>query len=243
MIEQLGSSAELRALLAGLIADRRPAHVLRVAIDGPDAAGKTTIADALAADLGGHRPVIRASIDGFHRPRAVRHRRGPLSAEGYFQDSFDHDAVRRLVQAPLGPGGDRWYQRAIFDYRTDTAIPATAQRAPAGAVLLFDGVFLLRPELRDGWDLRVFLEISPPEAIRRALVRDAELLGGPAAVRERYHRRYLPGQRLYRERCAPAEHADVVVDNDDPDRPVLRPAGGPSQGGGQTGGAARVADA
>lgn len=226
--EQLGSPAELRTALVALIQARRPAHVLRVAIDSPDAAGKTTLADALATDLAGHRPVIRASIDGFHRPRAVRHRRGHLSAEGYYQDSFDYPAVRRLVLAPLGPGGDRWYRPATFDYRTDTATPATAERAPAGAVLLFDGVFLLRPELRDGWDLRVYLDVSPPEVVRRALVRDADLLGGAGAVRQRYHRRYLPGQRLYRQHCAPAEHADVVVDNDDPGRPSIHrrvPAG------------------
>jgi hypothetical protein len=35
--------------LAALLAGRRPAHALRVAIDGPDAAGKTTLAAELAA--------------------------------------------------------------------------------------------------------------------------------------------------------------------------------------------------
>ncbi|MGH3681406.1 MAG: hypothetical protein ACRDT2_14335 [Natronosporangium sp.] len=60
------SSAELRTVLVALIQARRPAHALRVAIDGPDAAGKTTLADALAADLAGHRPVIRmAAPDGW----------------------------------------------------------------------------------------------------------------------------------------------------------------------------------
>lgn len=72
----------------------------------------------------------------------------------------------------------------------------------------------MRPELRDGWDLRVYLHVSPPDAVRRALVRDADLLGGAGAVRERYHRRYLPDQRLYRQHCEPTERADVVVDND-----------------------------
>lgn len=212
---------QLLAELAGQIASRCPDRVLRVAVDGPDAAGKTTLADALAARLAPRRPVIRISIDGFHHPRQTRHRRGPLSPEGYFEDSFDYQAVRRLVLEPLGPGGDRRYRRAIFDHRTDAERAVPAEAAPEGAVLLFDGVFLQRPELRDHWDLRVFVEVSPVEAVRRALVRDAELLGGAGVVRERYHRRYLPGQQLYRDRCAPAARADVVIGNDDPAHPVV----------------------
>jgi uridine kinase len=204
----------VRALLDRILA-QRPGYPLRVAIDGPDAAGKTTLADTLAAQLAGHRPTIRASIDGFHHPRHVRYRRGQLSPEGYYHDAFDFDAVRQLVLRPLGPGGDRWYRRAIFDHRTDTALDLPAERAPEDAVLLFDGVFLQRRELRDHWDLRVFVNVSAEVAVRRALVRDAELLGGAGVVEQRYRHRYLPGQRLYREQCAPAQWADFVIDTTD----------------------------
>jgi uridine kinase len=63
--------------LAGRISALEPAHPVRVAIDGVDAAGKTMLADELARVLGARaRPVIRASIDGFHRPRAERYRQG-----------------------------------------------------------------------------------------------------------------------------------------------------------------------
>ena len=69
-------------------------HPVRVAIDGVDAAGKTTLADALAGVLIQRgRAVIRASIDGFHRPRAERHRQGANSPEGYYADSFDYDGA------------------------------------------------------------------------------------------------------------------------------------------------------
>ncbi|HEV8191185.1 MAG TPA: hypothetical protein VGP82_06835, partial [Ktedonobacterales bacterium] len=44
---------------------------VRVAVDGIDASGKTTVADELVAPIEARRrPVIRVSIDGFHRPRA-----------------------------------------------------------------------------------------------------------------------------------------------------------------------------
>ena len=55
--------------LAEMVAALRRPHPVRVAVDGPDAAGKTTLADELAAVLEARgRTAIRASVDGFHRP-------------------------------------------------------------------------------------------------------------------------------------------------------------------------------
>jgi len=77
--------------LAAAIAARRLDHPTRVAIDGVDGSGKTTLADELVEPLRrAGRDVIRASVDGFHNPRVVRYTRGPDSPEGYFLDSFDY---------------------------------------------------------------------------------------------------------------------------------------------------------
>ncbi|HKN98503.1 MAG TPA: uridine kinase [Pseudonocardiaceae bacterium] len=208
----------LVAALADLVA---APDVLRVAVDGPDAAGKTTLADELAARLRGRRAVIRAGIDGFHQPRSVRQRRGSLSPEGCYHDTFDYAALRRAVLDPLSPGGDRRYRTAVFDHAADRPVDRPACTAPDGAVLVFDGVFLLRPELRHQWDVSIFVDVREDETLRRALVRDAEAMGGPDAVRERYLRRYLPAQRLYRADAHPEQVADVVVRNDRPAAPVV----------------------
>jgi uridine kinase len=218
------------AAVARAIAGLDPGHPVRVAVDGVGAAGKTVLADELASaveNLG--RRVIRAGVDGFHRPRAERHQRGPLSPEGYFHDSFDHDAIRRALLDPLGPGGDRRYRTAVFDFRTDLPIEVPDLVAPDTSVLIFDGVFLLRPELRDAWDFAVFVDTSFEVTVARALERDLELFGTADVVRERYERRYVPGERLYLEEVRPGELADVVFGNDDPDAPTLRwrGAGGP----------------
>ncbi|MEV6813086.1 uridylate kinase [Micromonospora sp. NPDC051296] len=196
-------------------------HTLRVCADGPDAAGKTTLADDLAVHLSRFRPVIRLSIDRFHRPEAVRRRRGSLSPEGFYRDSFDHDVIVEAVLRPLGPGGDGRYLPGMFDYRADRATGEVTVQAPAAAILLFDGVFMLRPELRDFWDLSIYLHADPEVALARARVRDLEVFGSVEVIEERYRRRYLPGQELYRAEARPAEVATVVLDMNDPLRPTV----------------------
>ena len=212
---------ELLELLGGLLLDLERPHPVRVAIDGPDAAGKTTLADELAAFLAEKRPVIRAGIDGFHNPREHRLRRGSDSPAGYFLDSFDYEALRKLLLEPLGPGGSRRYRRRVFDYRVDEKVEEPEEETPAAAFLLFDGVFLLRPELRPLWDFSIFVQADFDEIVRRAEARDAGMMGGAEAVRERYWKRYIPGQELYFSRCAPQEVADVVIKNTDTDDPTM----------------------
>jgi uridine kinase len=219
--------SEFLARLAMLVDALRLDRPTRVAFDGPDTAGKTTLADELAAVLRERgRHVLRASIDGFHHPRAARYARGADSPEGYYLDSFDHDAVRATLLDPLGPAGDRRYRTAVFDHRTDRPVAAPVESAPRSALLLFDGVFLQRPELRDGFDLSIFVTVSVDEVLRRALERDVPLLGARDEVERRYRTRYIPGQRLYVADARPDAIADVLVRNDDPVAPVLERVGG-----------------
>ncbi|MCL4369062.1 MAG: uridine kinase [Actinobacteria bacterium] len=208
--------------LARLIVRIESVHPVRVAIDGVDASGKTTLANELSPLIEGlGRPVLRASIDGFHRPRAERYRRGADSPEGYYLDSFNHEAIRALLLEPLGPGGDRQYQTAIFNFRTDKRVQDPPCDAPANAVLLFDGVFLLRPELNDCWDFSIFIDVAVDEVVRRACERDLALFGSVDAILERYWKRYVPGQRIYLETVRPQELADAVLENTDPAHPKL----------------------
>jgi uridine kinase len=213
---------DLLAEFVRRITDVTRPHPIRVAIDGVDAAGKTTLADELVAPLTRTgRFVIRASIDGFHHPAAVRYRRGRLSPEGYFRDSFNHAQLIETLLAPLGPGGDRRYRGAIFDVRLDRPVEAPAQKVSPDAVLLFDGVFLLRPELRPYWDFSIFVRADFEVTVARADARDHHRFGSHEQVRQRYAERYVPGQRLYLTEAQPELQASVVVDNNDAAHPRL----------------------
>ena len=202
-------SALLEMLAENIACVTRP-HPVRAAIDGVDGVGKTTLANELVAPLLRRgMPVIRASIDGFHNPRAVRYRLGRSSPEGYFRDSFNYEALKSVLLDPLGPGGSLRYRRAIFDYRADSEVSPPLEEAPRNAVLLFDGVFLLRPELLGYWDISCFLDAPFTTTIPRCARRD----GGSPDVNAVENRRYVEGQKLYLDRCDPKRKATIVIDN------------------------------
>ena len=211
---------DLIDLLADAVGSVTVPHPARVAVDGPPAAGKTTLADELAAALRARgRYVIRATVDDFLFPRARRYRRGEFSAEGCYVDTHDHGSLNRVLLDPLGPGGDRRFRHAVYDHTTDAVVSPPLTTAPADAVLVFDGVFLLRPELVDRWELRVFVSTALDKTVDRAVIRESRV-STRADVERRWQERYLPAQRLYFATARPAEHADVVVHNDDPGRPM-----------------------
>ena len=213
---------EVLERLAAIVAAVRRDHPTRVAIDGFDAAGKTTVADELAPLVSARgREVIRVSLDDFHRPRNVRYRRGRDSPAGYYDDAFDRAELRASVLDPLGPEGDRVYRAAAFDLNADRPASAPPRVAAPDAVLLVDGVFLQRPELDGCWDLTVWVDVPIEESIRRGVARDRALFATAGEAQHRYLTRYAPGQRLCVEEVEPAGRADVVLDNADPAAPVL----------------------
>jgi uridine kinase len=217
------SRAQLMELLADSVEGRSAGRPIRVAVDGCAASGKTTMADELAVVLRQRgRHVIRAWVDDFLRPRSERYRRGEYTALGCYQDSFDYPALTGRLLDPLGPGGTLEYQTAAYDRHADLAVSPATATAPADAVLVLDGVFLLRPELRDRWDLKIHLSVQPSEILRRGRIRDLHLYGSIEQVDRRYLSRYLPAQEIYRADGRSIEHADLIVINDDPARPVVR---------------------
>ena len=215
-----GTRGELLGHLAEAVGSVTRAHPTRVAVDGPPAAGKTTLADELAVVLRARgRQVIRATIDDFLVPRAQRYSRGEFSAEGCYFDAHDYDAVNRVLLDPLGPGGDRRFQYAVYNRAADAVLSPPVTTAPADAVLVFDGVFLLRPELIDRWDLRIWVSTAPEKTVDRAVIRERRV-SSRADVERRWRERYLPSQRLYLATARPTDNADVIVHNDEPRQPV-----------------------
>ncbi|MFK3836045.1 uridine kinase [Microbacterium sp. NPDC087868] len=188
-----------------------------VGIDGVDGAGKTVLADQLADALRDRTRVERISIDGFHRVRAERYRRGRHSAEGFWRDSYDYAAFHREVVRPFRTD-EGTFLRATHDVDTDDLLDGPREAVVAGSLVIVDGIFLHRPELRDAWDFTIFLDVPFRESARRMATRDG-LPADPAAPE---NARYVGGQRIYLEQCDPRGAADLVVDYGDLSRPSIR---------------------
>ncbi len=200
--------------LLARIADVRSETLTMVAIDGVDGAGKTRFADDLAARLeAAEQIVLRVGIDGFHNPRAIRTARGKDSPEGYYRDTYNLEELRSRLLFPARIGMP--FRTAVFDERRDQPISVNPLTIQLPAVLIFDGLFLNREELRDEWDLSVFLDVPFDVAFARLARRDGSD-PNPAAPANR--RRY-EGQKLYFKESRPQRSADVVIDYADVDEP------------------------
>jgi uridine kinase len=86
--------SSLLEVLAVRIVSLNPPHPVRVAVDGADGVGKTTLAGELVNRIAEHRPVIRASVDGFHNPRSVRYRLGRSPPGGWSRGADSHGQPR-----------------------------------------------------------------------------------------------------------------------------------------------------
>jgi len=193
---------------------------LRVGVDGVDGAGKTMLGAELATSIRSlGRPVVEASIDSFHRPRNERYRRGRSSPEGFYRDSYDLDRLRTQLLDPLSVGGSGVYRRAVFDVVRDGPVVGQAELAGPDSVLILDGLFLHRAELRQHWDFSILLDVAFEISIPRCALRDQGL--GSADPDAPSNRRYVEGQRIYFRDARPRRHASVVIDNNDLSHPQI----------------------
>ncbi len=194
--------------------------VLRVAVDGVDGVGKTTFADKIADALASRgRRVIRASVDGFHHPRSMRYRLGRTSPEGFYRDSYDYSALRAALLDPLSSGGSRRYRVAVFDHFSDRRVETAELEADDGAVLVFDGLFLHRPELRGYWDFSIFLDAPFAVTVPRGAARGTGFGDPDPAVPA--NRRYVEGNMIYFREARPRDQATIVIDYTDLSRPSI----------------------
>jgi uridine kinase len=123
------------------------------------------------------------------------------------------DVVRVTLDDFLAPPPRTVYYPHAFDFAR-----FRASVEPLDGTVIVDGLFLLHRELRDLWDLAVFLRCDQRVAMERGIARDASWMEN---ARERYETRYLPEEKRYLDEVDPESLADVVVDTTDPGRPRL----------------------
>ncbi|MFE9693758.1 uridine kinase [Micromonospora sp. NPDC005806] len=178
---------------------------LRVAVDGPPAAGPDALAEALVDPLrAAGRPVLHIRAVDFLRPASVRLEHGRTNPDAYYEGWIDEAGLRREVLEPAGSDGSGRLLPSLWDAATDRASRVGYVELPPGGVVLVSGPLLLGGGLP--FDVTVHLVLSPAALGRRT---DPDL------------RWTLPAFARYAEEVAPSSFADVVVRVDDPRHPAL----------------------
>lgn len=197
--------------LADRLVDAQVPGRLRVAVDGPPAAGPDALAAALVDPLrAAGRPVLHVLAADFLRPASVRLEHGRTNPDAYYEGWIDDAGLRREVLDPAGPDGSGRLLPSLWDAATDRASRADYVQLPPGGVVLVSGSLLLGGGLP--FDVTVHLELSPGALARRT---------------EPEVRWTLQAFARYAEEVVPASFADVVIRADDPRRPALLEPGEP----------------
>ncbi|WP_371155076.1 AAA family ATPase [Jannaschia sp. 2305UL9-9] len=182
--------------------DALPGARVVVALAGPPASGKSTLAETLAARTGG----AVLPMDGFHlddrvlTPRGLRPRKGA-------PETFDIGGFARVIAA-LRDGAEVIHP--VFDRSREIAIAGAGVIPAETRVVIVEGNWLLldAPGWRDvgPWDLTIRLEV--PEAELRARLEERWAGMTPEVRAAKIDGNDLPNARLVAQGSCPA---DMVI--------------------------------
>lgn len=184
----MGTFAMLCARIEALMKEKP--HIL-VAIDGPAASGKTTLAARLAARYGAQALHMD---DYFLQP----HQRTP---ERYAEPGGNVDRERFLEEVLLPLSAGKAYVRRRFNCGT-MALEAGETVQP-GALTIVEGSYSLHPVLAPHYDLRVLLRVDAQTQGARILARNG------AEKYKQFMERWIPLENLYFEKTCIEERADM----------------------------------
>ncbi|MDT4914680.1 MAG: hypothetical protein QOC66_3808 [Pseudonocardiales bacterium] len=165
------------------LAERMGDRTCFLGVDGFGAAGKSSLAEAIA------EAVPRATvihIDDFW---------GPSIAE------WDWNRFRAQVLVALLAGRPARYQ--VWDWIRDAG--GEWRDVPTGRLVVVEGVSCTRAEAGVPWDLTVWVEAPRPVRLARALERDGD------GMLHRWLDDWIPSEEAYAARERPQERLDFIV--------------------------------
>lgn len=183
--------------------DSRP---LFIAIAGGSGSGKTTIARSVV-DLVGREKVVYLQQDAYYRDRP------DLSPEERAKTNYDHpDSIEmELLTEHLDALRDgSAIERPIYDFSTHERTDQTYRLSPERAVIVEGILVLADAELRERFDVRVYIDTEPDIRLMRRLERDIVERGRTVeSVLDQYQRTVRP---MHYQFVEPSKrYADIII--------------------------------
>jgi uridine kinase len=211
----------LDPLLSAIIARRKQIsgeRALLVGISGIDGSGKGFVAAKIAGSLGkaagvtapGYH-VALIGVDGWLNLPHVRFNR-EKPADHFYENAFRFEEMFETLVLPLSENREIDLR---MDFSEETATEYRKQRYQFRAIdiILLEGIFLLKKDLRHHFDLTCWVDCSFETALGRAVKRCQEGLP-PLETVHAFQTIYFPAQQIHFERDAPQPAADFVLPNE-----------------------------
>ena len=187
----------------GLIGSRKI-----IAISGPPASGKSTVAEAVVASLTAmEKTATLVPMDGFHLDNAVLERSGNLARKGA-PETFDADCFVHLISR-IANGTEAVYA-PVFDRARDITV-AGAQLIPTNAeFVIVEGNYLMLDaapwdQLRQFWTLSVAISAQMDVLEQRLMERWADYGIAPDEARAKVQGNDLRNARMVLQNSAPSD--------------------------------------
>jgi len=185
---------------------------LLVAVTGIDGSGKGYVAELMTVTLKARGlRTVNINVDGWLSLPSVRFSEKDPATHFYvnalrFGDMFatlvrplrDQRSIR--VEADFVEETDVEYRRHLYEF-VDVDI------------IVLEGIYLLKRELRKEYDLSIWIDCTFETALERAVGRSQENLP-PAETIAAYHRIYFPAQEIHARRDRPRDAATLILTND-----------------------------
>jgi uridine kinase len=177
-----------------LAVERRP---VLVGIDGQGGSGKSTLARELANSLSLDVAIVEGDDFYNNTPDDVK---ALLSPEEGYEEYFDWRRLKaEVLQSVRDQTPNLRYQR----YDWDIAAMGEWIEIPMPEVIIVEGVYVLRPELREYFDVAAFVRTSEPMRLQRQVSR-----GQNSGV---WISRWFAAEDFYVSREKPWEWVDVSL--------------------------------
>ncbi|MEY8416270.1 hypothetical protein [Tissierella praeacuta] len=202
----------MEELLNKIIGKYDSGKTIIVGIDGLGGAGKSAITELLKTQLqnSNYYPVV-LHIDDFIYPRYIRYDEFKEEWYCYYNIQWRYDYLIKEILLPVREGIEIDKQVELYEKENDLYILEQI-KIPQGSILLIEGIFLQRKEIKEYFDYMVYIELPKDIRLSRVINRDT-YIGDDKDIKLKYERRYFPAEDKYIKDYCPAENADFVLEN------------------------------